>query len=57
MTRRGKSQTGYFDPMGQPITEALKYVKDANEQALEWHKKAGTLEDVYSSMKRQPFRR
>ncbi len=53
----GKSQTGYFDPMGKPITEALKYVKDANEQALAWHKKAGTLEDVYSSMRRKPFRR
>lgn len=48
----GKSQTGFFDPMGNPIEEALKYVKVANEQALNWHKNAGKQVDIYSSLRR-----
>lgn len=45
----GKQQTGYFDPFGEPIEEALSLARDANAQALAWHEKAGTLENVYST--------
>jgi hypothetical protein len=48
----GKSQTGYFDPKGKPLLEALQFAQDANEQALVWHQQAGELNGVYSSMKR-----
>ena len=49
----GKQQTGYFDPYGKPIEEALVHVKAANEQAAQWHERAGTLNDVYSNRRRQ----
>jgi hypothetical protein len=45
----GKQQTGYFDPFGEPIEEALSHAREANAQATEWHEQAGTLENVYSS--------
>ncbi|MEM0970282.1 MAG: hypothetical protein AAGJ31_13070, partial [Verrucomicrobiota bacterium] len=45
----GKQQTGYFDPFGEPIEEALSLARDANAKALEWHEKAGTLEQVYAT--------
>ena len=48
----GKSQTGYFDPMGKPIIEALNHAQAANEQALVWHQQAEKLNNVYSTMKR-----
>ncbi len=48
----GKSQTGYFDPYGQPILEALVHAKAANEMALDWHREAGKHQDVYSTMRR-----
>jgi len=51
----GKSQTGYFDPMGKPISAALDYAQKANEHALEWHKNAGKLEGIYSEMKKKPY--
>lgn len=44
----GKQQTGYFDPFGEPIEEALSLAREANAKALEWHEKAGTLKNVYS---------
>ena len=50
----GKCQTGYFDPKGKPILEALIHAQAANEQALKWHQQAGKLNDVYSSLKRMP---
>ncbi|MEM7600269.1 MAG: hypothetical protein AAF357_02510 [Verrucomicrobiota bacterium] len=45
----GKQQTGYFDPFGEPIEEALSLAREANARALEWHEKAGTLEKVYAT--------
>lgn len=45
----GKQQTGYFDPFGEPIEEALSLAREANAKALEWHEKAGTLENVYAT--------
>ncbi|MEM9280493.1 MAG: hypothetical protein AAGA96_01580 [Verrucomicrobiota bacterium] len=45
----GKQQTGYFDPFGEPIEEALSHAREANARALEWHEKAGTLENVYAT--------
>jgi len=50
----GKQQTGYFDPFGEPIEEALSLAREANAEALGWHEKAGTLENVYST--RNPLR-
>ena len=49
----GKQQTGYFDPFGQPIKEALSHVKAANGQAVQWHERAESLDDVYSDRRRQ----
>jgi hypothetical protein len=49
----GKQQTGYFDPFGNPIKEALSQAKDANNQAVKWHEQAGTLDNVYSDKQRQ----
>ncbi len=48
----GKEQTGYFDPFGKPIKEALVHVKVANEQAVLWHERAGSLSNVYSQKRR-----
>jgi len=48
----GKQQTGYFDPFGEPIEEALSLAREANAKALEWHEKAGTLDNVYSTRNR-----
>jgi hypothetical protein len=36
----GKQQTGYFDPFGKPIEEALSHARAANKQALQWHESA-----------------
>jgi len=52
-TATGKCQTGYFDPMGRPLVEGLRHAKEANEQALEWHRQAGTRKQVYSTLKRK----
>ncbi len=49
----GKQQTGYFDPFGEPIEDALSHARAANQQAVEWHERAGTLKDVYSSKLRR----
>jgi hypothetical protein len=49
----GKQQTGYFDPFGQPIKEALSHVKAANGQAVQWHERAESLDDVYSDRRRR----
>ena len=48
----GKQQTGYFDPFGKPIKEALTHAKAANEQALQWHEKAGSLKNIYSNKRK-----
>lgn len=48
----GKQQTGYFDPFGVPIGEALLQAKDANEQAVSWHEHSGSSGNVYSKRKR-----
>lgn len=48
----GKQQTGYFDPFGKPIEQALSLARDANSKALEWHEKARTLKNVYSTGQR-----
>ena len=45
----GKQQTGYFDPFGKPIEEALSQARIANSKAVEWHEQAGTLKNVYST--------
>ncbi|MEM9283318.1 MAG: hypothetical protein AAGA96_15965 [Verrucomicrobiota bacterium] len=45
----GKQQTGYFDPFGEPIQEALSLAREANAKALDWHMKAGTLGKVYAT--------
>ena len=44
----GKQQTGLFDPFGNPRMDALGPVKEANLQAIGWHKKAGQVEFEYS---------
>jgi hypothetical protein len=49
----GKQQTGYFDPFGKPIKEALHHAKVANQQAVKWHARAGSLDSVYSIKKRK----
>jgi hypothetical protein len=48
----GKQQTGYFDPFGKPIREALLQAKAANEQAVRWHEQAGASGNVYSERRR-----
>lgn len=48
----GKQQTGYFDPFGKPIKEALLQAKAANEQAVHWHEQAGSSGNVYSKRKK-----
>ncbi len=53
----GKSQTGYFNPMGKPITAALDHAQKANEHALEWHKNAGNSKVVYSTMSKKSNRK
>ncbi|MEM9157420.1 MAG: hypothetical protein AAGB46_00115 [Verrucomicrobiota bacterium] len=52
----GKSQTGYFDPMGRPILEALEPAREANASALAWRRQAGKEKISYSTMKRAPLR-
>ena len=47
----GKEQTGFFDPYGNPRTEALNHVKKANENAVTWHKHAGRRVFEYSQRK------
>ncbi len=37
----GQEQGGFFDPYGEPLMEALVHAKAANEQAVEWHQRAG----------------
>ncbi len=49
----GKQQTGYFDPFGEPVKEALLHAKAASQQAVRWHERAGSLDDVYSNRRRQ----
>lgn len=49
----GKQQTGYIDPFGKPIKEAILHAKAANGQAVRWHECAGSLDDVYSNRRRQ----
>jgi hypothetical protein len=49
----GKQQTGYFDPFGEPIREAILQAKAANEQAVRWHEQAGSLSNVHSKRNRQ----
>lgn len=48
----GKQQTGYFDPFGKPINEALAHAKAANEQAVQWHEKSGSLKNIYSNKRK-----
>lgn len=48
----GKQQTGYFDPFGKPIKEALAHAMAANKQALQWHEKAGSLKNIYSDKRK-----
>lgn len=47
----GKEQTGFFDPFGKPRMEALNNVKEANENTLIWHEKAGDKDFKYSQRK------
>ena len=47
-----KQQTGYFDPFGKPINEALAHAKAANEQAVQWHEKSGSLKNIYSNKRK-----
>ncbi len=47
----GKEQCGLFDPFGKPLTEALDHVKEANANAIDWHKKAGQNKAEYSTKK------
>jgi hypothetical protein len=37
----GQEQGGFFDLYGEPLMEALVHVKAANEQAVQWHQRAG----------------
>jgi len=48
-----KQQTGLFDPYGNPRTEALNIVKEANKEASLWHEKAGKNEFEYSKRGRK----
>ncbi|MCP4856868.1 MAG: hypothetical protein GY903_20490 [Fuerstiella sp.] len=48
----GKQQTGFFDPFGNPIREALLQAKAANEQAVHWHEQAGASDNVYSKRRK-----
>jgi hypothetical protein len=36
----GKQQTGLFDPLGQPRTDATDLIKKANLEAITWHENA-----------------
>jgi len=47
----GKQQTGLFDPYGNPRTDALDQIKQANINAPKWHENAGTDDIVYSKRK------
>ncbi|MDE0865274.1 MAG: hypothetical protein OSA98_15900 [Rubripirellula sp.] len=48
----GKQQTGFFDPFGEPIKEALLQAKAANEHAVRWHEQAGASDKVYSKRRK-----
>ena len=48
----GKQQTGFFDPFGEPINEALLQARAANEHAVRWHEQAGSSDSVYSKRRK-----
>jgi hypothetical protein len=51
MDDTGKQQDGLFDPYGNPRTEALDLMEQANRKTVSWHENASEVEFEYSERK------